>query len=137
MKGLKIAANFVKAVSLETNFEIERSSISRSVYVFDDSILLYIKTISKVPYKWGVTKNVIDRLESQNLPWYVILLFESHERAYILTSEDTKYYIKSRVWPLGSDGDYKPATGTYLAKNNPTYGFPTIIDEITSWKHEV
>lgn len=132
MKGLKIAEEFVRLTGLDTSLKIRRSQISKSVYLFNTDVLLYIKTISKEPYKWGVTKNVVTRLNSQELTWYVILLFNTHESAYVLNSDETKYYINNKIWPIGADGDYKPASGNYLAKNKPIYGFANILEKITT-----
>jgi hypothetical protein len=91
-----------------------------------------MKLIRTVPFKglrWGVTKNVIDRLKNQNLPWYVILLFLSHESGYLLSMGDVNYYIKN-VWPLGADGDYKLSEGNYLSRNRTSNSLISGIKEL-------
>jgi hypothetical protein len=47
-----------------------------------------------------------------------VLLYESKDTGYLLSSADVLYYMRN-VWPLGSDGDYKPASGKYLSRNAP------------------
>ena len=95
----------------------------------DNKCLLYVKGRSAHPIRWGVTANVINRLKDQKLPWAVILLFLSHESGYLLSSDDVEYYIKN-VWPLGSDGDYKPSEGNYLSRNSPFNSMASLMDEI-------
>ena len=90
---------------------------------------MYVKARSAHPIRWGVTKNVIDRLKNQNLPWYVILLFLSHESGYLLSMDDANYYIKN-VWPLGADGDYKPSEGSYLSRNRPSNSLLSVMEEL-------
>ena len=58
------------------------------------------------------------RLNQQRLKWFVVLLYESEDHGYFLTADDVGYYIRT-TWPIGKDGDYKPATGSYLANHSP------------------
>jgi hypothetical protein len=74
-------------------------------------------------------KKVINRLQAQSMPWFVILLFDTPETGFLLTENDVRNYISS-VWPLGNDGDYKPATGTYLLNNSPFDSIYKLIDQI-------
>ena len=69
----------------------------------------------ETPYRWGVTANVLERLNAQSLPWTTVLLYESKDNGYLLTSTDTLYCAQS-IWPLGTDGDYKPGAGSYLSR---------------------
>ncbi len=48
----------------------------------------------------------------------VVLFYDSYETGYLLSSYDVIDYT-ANVWPLAGDGDYKPATGSYLSKNMP------------------
>jgi hypothetical protein len=68
---------------------------------------------------------------AQEIPWFVILLFDSSETGFILTYDDVRNYIRN-IWPLGADGDYKPATGTYLSDNSPFYFIDLLIEQIQS-----
>jgi hypothetical protein len=88
--------------------------------------LLYVKGRSGAPYRWGVTANVIARLRGQTLPWNIVLLYESKDTGYFLTSGDVLHCIQS-VWPLGADGDYKVATGSYLSRAAPFSSFPALL----------
>jgi len=133
IRGTQILSSFKTALRDQLGISLKPTSISRQVYQLEtnNNCLLYVKTRSDYPIKWGVTKNVIDRLSNQDLPWAVILLFLSHESGYLLSSDDVEYYINN-VWPLGSDGDYKPAEGSYLSRNYPFNSVLSLLDEIKS-----
>lgn len=117
-KGTQLVKDFIKVLTTHEGINVTRTSISQNVFEFQghSNSLLYVKGRSEQPYRWGVTDNVIDRLKNQSANWFVVLLFESHEKGYLLTSQDVDYYI-SNIWPLGRDGDYKPAAGSYLSRN--------------------
>ena len=133
-KGTQLVDDFVKALNALAGISVNRSAISRNVFEFKGrtNCLLYVKGRAEQPYRWGVTANVIDRLQAQQNKWYVILLFVSCDRGYLLTSQDVEYYLH-HVWPLGRDGDYKPATGSYLSRNTTIYSikdFMELIDNV-------
>jgi len=130
-KGTQLVRDFVQALNAEKDIKISRTIISRNIFEFTGrgNCLFYVKGRAEHPYRWGVTANVIDRLKGQPKRWMVILLFESHEQGYLLTSKDVEHYIQN-VWPLGADGDYKPATGSYLAKNIAFYSVHDFINAI-------
>jgi len=130
-KGSQIVSNFRKAIQNQYGTGLKFTSISRQVFELEGerNCLLYVKARSARPIRWGVTKNVIDRLKNQSLPWFVILLFLSHESGYLLSMDDIEYYIKS-VWPLGADGDYKPSEGRYLSRNNPFNSLLSLMEQI-------
>ena len=132
-KGTEIVKKFIRALNARNGVSVLHIPISRNVFEYngENKILLYVKGRAEEPYRWGVTANVINRLRSESKPWVVILLFDTHEKGYLLTSDDTDRYIKD-VWPLGSDGDYKPATGSYLGNNSPLYSLDSVINEIES-----
>src|SRR5437016_1999694 len=58
------------------------------------SCLLYVKGRAEAPYRWGVTANVVARLKGQTLSWNTVLLYESRDTGYFLTSGDVLYCIK-------------------------------------------
>jgi hypothetical protein len=128
--GTYLVNRFVQALN-ERGIKVVRTSISRNVFEFNgrSNSLLYIKGRSEQPLRWGVTANVIERLQSQTKPWAVILLFESYERGYFLSQQDVNYYIRD-TWPLARDGDYKPSPGSYLSGNPPLYSIQDLIDSI-------
>ena len=130
-KGTRIVSDFIKSINQMNNLSATRTSISKQVFEINDlkNCLIYVKSRSDYPLKWGVTANVIGRLNNQNLPWFVILLFLSHKTGYLLDSNDVDYYIRN-VWPLGSDGDYKPAEGTYLDRNMPFSSVENCINQL-------
>ncbi len=133
-KGTQLVYDFFTALNALEGISVNRSTISRNVFEFKGraNCLLYVKGRAEQPYRWGVTANVIDRLQAQQKKWYVILLFESCEKGYLLTSQDVEHYIHC-VWPLGRDGDYKIATGSYLSRNtaiNSIKDFMKVIENV-------
>lgn len=117
--GARIVTDFVSALR---NLAVKPCHfISKNVFEIkiDDSVncLIYVKGRGQEPYRWGVTRNVVNRLRKQSQKWFVILLHDSHNTGYLLSSADVSRYIDERIWPLGKDGDYKPASGAYLNNN--------------------
>jgi len=131
LTGSQIVNEFIQRLSIIPNYNISYSSISRNVYKISSNYesLLYVKGRAEEPHRWGVTKNVIKRLEDQYIPWFVILLFNTPETGYLLTESDVRSYISS-VWPLGSDGDYKTAPGSYLSNNFPFHSLDIFLEQI-------
>jgi len=115
VKGAEIVTKFINTLNLRNGLSISRTQISRNVFEYSNElkIFLYIKGIAQRPYK-------------------VILLFESEETGYLLTSKDTLGYINNKIWPLAKDGDYKPASGSYLANNSPLYSIEAFVNRIES-----
>lgn len=132
-RGSEIVKEFIQVLNVRGGISVLRTSISQNVFEYNgrNKALLYVKGRAQEPYSWGVTKNVIQRLREESKPWVVVLLFESHEKGFLLTSKDTEHYIDD-VWPLGTDGDYKPATGNYLANNPPIYSLDSMVEKIES-----
>jgi hypothetical protein len=132
--GTYLVNRFIQALN-EREIKVVHTSISRNVFEFNgcSNSLLYIKGRAEQPLRWGVTANVIERLQSQTKPWAVILLFESYERGYFLSQQDVNHYIRD-TWPLARDGDYKPSPGSYLSGNLPLYSIQDFIDSIEMMK---
>jgi hypothetical protein len=122
--GAQIVTDFVAALRGLPGVTVGSSSLSRNVFQFSGprTCLLYIKGRAESPYRWGVTTNVVSRLKAQEQDWHVVLLYESKETGYFLSANDVAYYV-DRIWPIGADGDYKPAPGSYLARNSPFKSF--------------
>ena len=131
LTGSQLVSEFVRCSKELRNYSVTSSSISRNVFNFSGNFesLIYVKGRAAKPHRWGVTKNVVKRLVGQNIPWFVILLFDTPETGYLLSQSDVEYYISS-VWPLGADGDYKPATGSYLSNNSPFNSIDMFVDQI-------
>lgn len=131
-RGVNLVRGFVSAVQGVTGVGVVNTSISRNVFDYSGqtvSALLYVKGRAEEPLRWGVTANVIQRLQAQAKPWFVILLFESHSQGYLLSQADVEYCIGS-VWALGRDGDYKPSSGSYLSRKRPFYSIQGFVDAI-------
>lgn len=134
LSGSQIVSHFISKLSTRSNTEVTReSSVSRNVFKFENNsdALIYVKGRACEPHKWGVTKNVVARLKSQPVQWFVVLLYDSPTTGYLLTEKDVDNYIAG-VWPLGADGDYKPATGTYLENNSPFDSIDLFLDQLES-----
>ena len=131
LTGSQLVTEFVRCLRALLNYRVASSSISRNVFKLsgNSESLIYVKGRAEKPHRWGVTKNVVRRLEDQNIPWFVILLFDTPGTGYLLPQSDVEYYMSS-VWPLGSDGDYKPATGSYLSNNSPFNSIDIFVDQI-------
>lgn len=123
--GSQIVTDFVSALGKTHRATVTRSDVSRNIFevVGRFSCLLYVKGRGEAPYKWGVTANVVERLKRQKQRWFVVLLYESRNTGYFLPSADITHYMMEKIWPLALDGDYKPAIGTYLARNKPFTSF--------------
>ena len=131
--GNQIVFKFIKILSTYPEINITPTYLSKNVYELSGKIncLLYVKAIAKSPHRWGVTANVVDRIERQSKNWFTILLFDTENTGYLLTAQDVAYYIK-KVWPKGTDGDYKTSPGTYLANNSPFRSIDEFIDLIST-----
>jgi len=130
-KGAILVDEFVLALNERSGVRVARTSISQNVFEFrgKGKCLMYIKGRAEAPYRWGITANVVERLKRQAQPWAVVLLFDCHESGYLLPASDVTYYIQT-IWPLAGDGDYKPATGSYLGRNAPLYSLEKFVTGI-------
>ena len=108
--------------------------VSRNIVELSGSIncLVYIKVRSQEPHRWGVTANRIEELKQSGKGWLVVLLYETPETGYLLTSKDVNRYLS--IWPLGSDGDYKVGPGSYLQLNEPFRSFDDFMNSLLRGK---
>lgn len=64
--------------------------------------LLYIKvSTKKSPYLWGLTANRLDELQGTNKKWLVVLLFDTSETGYVMTSKEVM--SNRREWSISHD----------------------------------
>ena len=95
--------------------------------------LLYFKIRSGKPYRWAATKSRIEELQASGKKWFIVLLLETPNNGYLLTSKDVDRYIDEGLWPMGRDkknkNEYKISTGKTLQYNHP---FHTSEDFINS-----
>jgi len=122
--GAQIVIDFVATLRGLPGVSVARSTLSRNVFELSGprTCLLYVKGRAEPPHRWGVTANVVSRLKAQRQNWYIVLLYESKETGYLLSASDVDHYMGG-IWPLGADGDYKPAPGNYLGRNSPFKSF--------------
>ncbi|MEW6125430.1 MAG: bifunctional serine/threonine-protein kinase/formylglycine-generating enzyme family protein [Acidobacteriota bacterium] len=129
--GVQIVQDFVATLNTISGITVRSRTESRNVFDVTGQMdaLLYIKGRSEEPYRWGVTANVIKRLEKQKRKWFVILLYETAHTGFLLSATDVLSYCRN-TWPLGGDGDYKPATGSYLSRNKPFGTFSEFLNDL-------
>jgi len=109
VEGLKESLSNLQAI------EVEYSSISSKKRVFQLkgklNGFIYVGTITHYPYRWGITKNTVDKIKTKGKPWCVILLYESPNKGYVISSKD--YDERTHAWPY-TQGGYKISNGKSL-----------------------
>jgi hypothetical protein len=111
VEGLKESLSNLQAI------EVEYSSISSRNRVFELkgklNGFIYVHIRTAPPYHWGITKNTVDKIKTQGKPWCVILLCESPNKGYVISSKDYDEGTQSNLWP-NAQGDYKISSGKSL-----------------------
>ena len=96
--------------------------------------LFYFKIRSEEPYRWGVTKSRIEELQASGKKWFIVLLFETPNNGYLLTSKDVERYIDEGLWPMGRDkknkNEYKISPGKALQHQLRFYTFDDFINSL-------
>ena len=96
--------------------------------------LLYFKIRSGEPYNWGVTKSRIEELQASGKKWFIVLLFETPNNGYLLTSKDVERYIDEGLWPMGRDkknkNEYKISPGKALQHKHRFHTFDDFINSL-------
>ncbi len=99
--------------------EVEYSSISNKKRVFQLKGKLngyiYVKTRTRYPYCWGITRNTVDNIKTKGKLWCVILLYESPNKGYVISSKDYDERTQSNLWPY-TQGDYKISSRKSLVR---------------------
>ena len=118
MNGNQLVRELIKDLSKIPDLNVTKSSISKMGRVFqlDGKFkgLIYVKTIASSRHYWGITKNTVDKIEIQRNPWCVILLYESKNTGYIISSAEYHKRIKEGLWPF-AQGDHKISEGKSLS----------------------
>jgi hypothetical protein len=116
---------------------IRQPSYSPNVFEISGLVncLVYLRSRTESPYRWGVNSNVLQSLQHQGEKWILLLLFDTHEQGYFLTPEEVNYYVQY-IWPLGRDGDYKPAAGTYLSRSSTFSNIEGFLSRVISYLEE-
>lgn len=131
MNGNQLVKKFIDELSKVQNINITPSNISRMRKVFQLSgrinSIIYIKSIAKYPYYWGITKNTVDKIIEQNIPWSIILLFKTQQTGFFISSNEYFDRVNKSLWPF-HQGDYKITEGKSLV------GLPkfSTIDELVN-----
>ncbi|MGD1047019.1 MAG: hypothetical protein ABR936_17080 [Bacteroidota bacterium] len=132
-RGNEIVSDFVELVGKYPDLKIKKSFYSPNVYEIDGlfNCLLYVKARSEDPLRWGVRAKVVQNLRRQNKPWYVLLLYIKPQTGYLFPSTAVIHYIDNKVWPIGKDGDYKPAaTRLYSDKSIHIHTLEELLKQI-------
>lgn len=110
MNGNQLVRELIKDLSKIPDLNVTKSSISKMGRVFQlhgkVNAFIYVHAIAPSPHHWGITKNTVDKIETQQNPWCVILLYESKNTGYVISSAEYRKRIKEGLWPY-KQGDYK------------------------------
>ena len=72
--------------------------------------LFYVLTRnSNKNQNWGVTENLIQKLQEQSKKWFLVLLSETPLPNFILTANNVNQIIENKKWKV-SNGNYKTTT---------------------------
>lgn len=132
-RGNKIVSDFIELVGKYPGLKIKSTLFSPNVYEVDGlfNCLLYVKARSEDPLRWGVRASIVQNLRRQNKPWYVLLLYVKPQTGYLFSPSAVIHYIDNKVWPIGKDGDYKPAaTHLYSDKSIHIHSFEELLKQI-------
>lgn len=125
MNGNQIVEEFAQKLSLFNDVNLRKSNLSKMGKVYELSgkigCLLYIKAIAHPPHHWGITKHTVEKIETISIPWFIILLYDSANTGYVISSSE--YYRKTRdhIWP-DAQGDYK------ISENKSLKGIPKFFE---------
>ena len=115
--GNQIVKELVEALSAVSDLTVTPSSVSkkRRVFQLDGRFngFIFLHGIAKYPHHWGITENTMSKIESQHKPWAVILLHDSKDTGYIISSVEAHNRIAKSLWPF-KQGDYKITEGKSL-----------------------
>lgn len=129
MNGNQLVRGLVKELLKSEDLTVTKSSLSRMGKVFQlvgkVSGCIYVKAIASSRHYWGITKNTVDKIEAQRNPWCVILLYESKNTGYVISSAEYHKRIKEGLWPY-AQGDYK------ISEKKSLVGIPrfSTVDEL-------
>ena len=141
MSSKQILSNFISQLEqygkkMGFNVDIWKNTPRKSRNIIEIrgaiNCLIYVKTRSAEPYRWGVTKNRIEELNNSGEKWCLVLLYESSNTGYFLTADEVNGKYRG-IWPLGRDGDYKVAPGTYLKHKAPFNSFSDFINSLINY----
>ena len=117
MIGDELVKELVKKLSVIPGLSVHSSDISKKgkVYLLDKKFkgYIYIKAIADDPHRWGITKNIVNNLENKQIPWCIILLHDSEDTGYVISSQEYRERVAERLWPF-AQGDYKITEGKSL-----------------------
>ena len=119
MDSNSLVKGLIESLSHLQGIEVVTSNISRKKRVFQLkgklNGFIYVKTITHHPYRWGITKITVDNIKNKGKPWCVILLYESPNKGYVISSKDYNERTQSNLWP-DAQGDYKISSGKSLVR---------------------
>ena len=121
MNGNQLVRELKKELSKSQDFSVTQSIISKRGKVFQlhgkVNAFIYVHAIASRRHYWGITKNTVDKIQTQRNPWCVILLYESKNTGYVISSAEYHKRIKEGLWPY-KQGDYK------ISEKKSLFGIP-------------
>lgn len=129
MNGNQLVRELEKELAKSQDFSVTQSSISRMGRVFQlhgkVNGFVYVHAIASRRHYWGITKNTVDKIETRRSSWCVILLYESKNTGYVISSAEYHKRIKEGLWPY-KQGDYK------ISEKKSLFGIPNFstVDEL-------
>ena len=118
MNGNQLVRELKKELSKSQDFSVTQSIISKRGKVFQlhgkVNAFIYVHAIASRRHYWGITKNTVDKIQTQRNPWCVILLYESKNTGYVISSAEYHKRIKEGLWPY-TQGDHKISEGKSLS----------------------
>ena len=125
MNGDQLIKELVNKLSALSGISIKPSTISKmgKVYLLGGRLNghVYLKAIARYPHRWGITKNTIDKIEAANRPWCILLLHDSEDTGYVISSPEYRERVAMKLWPF-HQGDYKITEGKSL-RGIPHFSF--------------
>ena len=78
--------------------------------------VLYVKEFNVARHAGfgGLTKNQVERLVSAQVRWFAVLLMRSATSGYLISGQQVVHRVRSGLFELSHDGDYKVNEGTDL-----------------------
>jgi hypothetical protein len=98
---------FTKLLNQEFGLELTRYvKCGKNVYEVSGSIhgLITVHISNKVRLFWGLAENVLQRLNTQPLPWAAVLLSRNNENGYVWPSEILIQGIAAGRWSIQEKG---------------------------------
>jgi hypothetical protein len=118
MDGNQLVDNLIRNLSGFKNLTVKpllHISSRKKVFMLNEEIkgIIYVKAIAHAPHHWGITKTTVNNIIRQNTAWCVILLYDSEQTGYVISSKEYYNRTNKELWPW-AQGDFKISKGKSL-----------------------